>query len=197
MIKNERQLRVATTKLTALQHAREVAEDKTGWRAYTDLIDDLSADIAQYEDARDGKTQTFDLKDLDGLGEAVIKARISRGWTHKQLAELMGVTEQQVQKDEARDYEKAGLARIAEVLDVLGYELVGTVRRRGVAPANEGEDGASMSTSVSATFSSKSMAPGDSEDLRANLIRLAAPLNTVATERIATWVNRTHERAPQ
>lgn len=190
MIKNERQLRVATSKLTALQHSRETVEDKSGWRAYTDLIDDLSADIAQYEDARDGRKQTFELRDLDGLGEAIIKARISRGWTHRQLAEQVGVTEQQVQKDEARDYEKAGLARLAEILDVLDYEFVGVLRRKGSATTSESEDGASTSTSVLATRHGGDSAVQTLSDSSVNLVRLSAPSNVVMTERLARWVHQ-------
>jgi transcriptional regulator with XRE-family HTH domain len=55
----------------------------------------------------------------------LVKARIARGWTQKQLAAALGVSEQMVQKDEAGNYKRAGVARLAEVGDVLGYRLTG------------------------------------------------------------------------
>ncbi|GAA1955998.1 hypothetical protein GCM10009798_14150 [Nocardioides panacihumi] len=153
MIKNERQLRVATAKRASLELARDATGGKTEWQAYTDLIDDLSADITEYEELKEGRLRNFALRDLDALGDALIKARIARGWTHRQLAEQSGVSEQQVQKDEARGYENAGLARLAEILDLLDFEFTGTLRRKGVAITGDAEDGASFSTSVQAIFS--------------------------------------------
>lgn len=148
MIKNERQLRLAVSKVRALEISRSMVSDKAGWAAYTDLIDDVAADIAEYEDVKDGRVREFKVDGLDALGPAIVKARISQGWTQQQFAAQLEVSEQQVQKDEARDYEHAGLARLAETLDVLGFELVGTVKRRGEFVPGGAEDGRSMSTST-------------------------------------------------
>jgi ribosome-binding protein aMBF1 (putative translation factor) len=133
MIKNERQLGVATSKLSGLEEARAAAgtSDKASWRAYTDLIDDLQWEIVQYSQIRDRQINRFEITCVDDLGPALIKARIHNGWTHAALAECAGTMEQSVQRDESRDYENAGLARLAELLDVLGFELVGEVRPKG------------------------------------------------------------------
>ena len=45
------------------------------------------------------------------------------GMTQKELAEKMGVKEQQVQRDEANQYNSAGFHRIAEVADALGIQI--------------------------------------------------------------------------
>jgi ribosome-binding protein aMBF1 (putative translation factor) len=130
MIKNERQLNVASSKLSGLEEARASAgtTDKTSWRAYTDLIDDLQWEMEQYCQVRDQQMDQFPITCVDDLGPALIKARIHNGWTHSTLAKHAGVQEQSIQRDESRDYENAGLARLAELLDVLGFELVGEVR---------------------------------------------------------------------
>ena len=45
------------------------------------------------------------------------------GMTQKELAEKMGVKEQQVQRDEANQYSSAGFRRIAEVAEVLNIQI--------------------------------------------------------------------------
>ena len=54
---------------------------------------------------------------------ALIRARIAMGMTQKELADLMGVKEQQVQRDEANQYNSAGFRRIAEVADALKIQI--------------------------------------------------------------------------
>ena len=47
----------------------------------------------------------------------LIRARVAHGWTKKQLAGLLGVTEQTIQRCEATDYQGVALARIAKIAD--------------------------------------------------------------------------------
>ena len=92
---------------------------------YLEVIEEITHDIDEYEAINDGRLNLFDIASFDDLGPALVKARLARGWTHRQLAEALEVSEQMVQRDEARLYEHAGLARVAEVADVLGYDLAG------------------------------------------------------------------------
>jgi transcriptional regulator with XRE-family HTH domain len=133
MIKNERQLVIANRKLRELEAAAGQV-DPDDAIAYHDLAEDLRHEIAQYINARDGRANLFSIGSVDGLGRAAIQARIARGWSQKQLAEELGVSEQMVQKDESREYENVGLAKLAEILDVLGYELAGSVRPKHLRP---------------------------------------------------------------
>ena len=41
----------------------------------------------------------------------LVKARIARGWTQRQLAEALGMADQQIQRYEANDYRSTSLAR--------------------------------------------------------------------------------------
>lgn len=149
MIKNRKQLQVAKSKIRGLEETRDELDpsEKSAWRAYSDLIEDAFASVTEYEDIQEGRITSFEIKSLDDVGEALIKARIARGWTQSDCAKQIGVSEQQVQKDEARDFEHAGLARCAELLDVLGYELVGRVQPKGVR-RYAGDDGDSKSTEL-------------------------------------------------
>jgi transcriptional regulator with XRE-family HTH domain len=93
-----------------------------------ELAAEIGRDIEEYEALLTGMVNLFEVDSIDDLGECLIKARLARGWTQRQLAEALQVSEQMVQRDEARSYEHAGLARIAEVADVLGYSLAGTLQ---------------------------------------------------------------------
>ena len=61
---------------------------------------------------------------LSAVGEIprmLIKARIAKGLSQKELAERLGLKEQQIQRYEATEYATASLARIREVAAV--YEV--------------------------------------------------------------------------
>jgi HTH-type transcriptional regulator / antitoxin HipB len=53
----------------------------------------------------------------------LIRARIALGMTQKELAEKMGVKEQQVQRDETNQYSSAGFQRIAAVTEALNIKI--------------------------------------------------------------------------
>lgn len=127
MIRNQRQLNEAVRKR---DEARSMARDGDEFAAsvYGEFAEELTAEITEYQAIRDGYLKVFELDGIDGLADALVKARLACGWTQRQLAEALDVTEQMVQRDEAGAYERAALARIAEVADVLGYQLRGLLR---------------------------------------------------------------------
>ena len=126
MIGNARQASASRKTLADLLRAAEA--QSPGAAAYLELAAEVRAELAEYDAILDGSVSTFEVPEIDDLGEALVKARLARGWTQRRLAEALGVSEQMVQKDEARAYENAGLARLAEVADVLGYGLSGSFR---------------------------------------------------------------------
>lgn len=132
MISNERQLANAHEKLEQLRAA--IAElDGEDVLPYQDLAAELMRRVDDYVAARDGRVKVFKISNVDDLAAAVVKARIARGWTQKQLAEELDVSEQMVQKAESRQYENVGLAKLADLFDALEYELVGQLRPRFVS----------------------------------------------------------------
>ena len=86
-------------------------------------IQDLRAELAEYEQLRDGETTVFEATSLAGLAEALIKARIARGWTQRKLADALGVAEQQIQRYESTAYRSASLARLCDIADALGITV--------------------------------------------------------------------------
>ena len=70
--------------------------------------------------AKDRSNRSFEYDSLTELPEGLIKARIARGMTQKQLAESLNLQEQQIQRYEATLYKGAALERIEAVAKVLG-----------------------------------------------------------------------------
>lgn len=134
MIKNERQY--AITKAQADKFAR--ALDELSRRSAGDghpllrqaeedalrsQLADLRAELEQYEALRAGQPAVLHLTSLDELPQALIQARIARGLSQKELAERLGLKEQQIQRYEATDYASAKLSRVKQVLRALGIQL--------------------------------------------------------------------------
>ncbi len=89
--------------------------------------DDLRVELADYELLKSGSTRTFEASSLRGLADALIKARIARGWTQRRLADELGIAEQQVQRYESTGYSAASLARLADITDALGVTVTETI----------------------------------------------------------------------
>ncbi len=127
MISNDRQLAIAQRKIEELRAAASELDPEDA-EIYEELLSDLSRDADKYISVRDGQVNVFHIESIDELASAVIAARVARGWTQAELANELEVSEQMVQKDEAREYEHVGIAKLANVMDTLGYEFVGTLR---------------------------------------------------------------------
>jgi HTH-type transcriptional regulator / antitoxin HigA len=140
MIQNEREYAVTKKQLAMLAESLAEAQCKpnpvqpevtrqAGLNGIRFLMEDLEAEIAEYERLRDGQVSSLALSSvLEELPSALVRARIARGWTHRDLARALRITEQQVQKDESGGYEKASLARLRRVAAALGVHLVGEAR---------------------------------------------------------------------
>ena len=60
----------------------------------------------------------------------LIRARIARGLSHRQLAQLVGLKEQQIQRYESNDYSNVDLGRVQEIARALtGDASTGTAQR--------------------------------------------------------------------
>jgi ribosome-binding protein aMBF1 (putative translation factor) len=135
MIKNEREYKISKSWVRKFEASLEAAKarkpkdknDAERFRVRVDGIqsqlEELQEDLAAYEALKEGKTQTFVVHTLSELPEVLIKARVARGLTHKELGEKLGVSEKQVQRDEANEYATAGFHRLIGVAEVLGVKL--------------------------------------------------------------------------
>lgn len=84
---------------------------------------DLHAELDEYDRLRSGEVSSIEASSLEELSTLLIKSRIARGWTQLQLADALGVAEQQVQRYESTEYRSASLARICDVAAALGITV--------------------------------------------------------------------------
>lgn len=138
MIKNERQYRITKTQADRfsqtlerlMQGAGEGAAvhpriAKAQEDALRSQLADLRSEMCEYEALMAGEFQADDLQAVANLPIVLIKARIAQGLSQKDLAERLGLKEQQIQRYEATDYASASLKRIREVVGALGIAVEG------------------------------------------------------------------------
>jgi HTH-type transcriptional regulator / antitoxin HipB len=144
MIQNERQYRITQTKLKEFErdlaaldpqdpnlHPRQIV----GWtNSYNLTIRQLKQEIAEYEKLKSGNILTFVLGSLNDLPTTLIKARIAAGMTQKELADKIGVQEQQIQRYEASHYGSASFDRLRAISSALKIEITQAVMQLEASP---------------------------------------------------------------
>lgn len=86
-------------------------------------LEDLDDQLQSYESLRAGKLRGRIKGTIHELGDVLVRARIARKWTQRQLADRLGIHMQQVQKYEADSYASASVTRICDVLTALGADV--------------------------------------------------------------------------
>ena len=132
MITNEKQFRSTRALAESLRTSREALGGSTDVHptfveaqrsALASQIEELEEDLALYEALRSGLITTFDAEGLHDLPDILIRARIARGMSQKDLGDFLGMKEQQVQRYEAERYRSASLERLIEVADALNVKI--------------------------------------------------------------------------
>jgi HTH-type transcriptional regulator / antitoxin HipB len=144
MIQNERQYRITHTKLREFEqelaavnpqdpdlHPRQIV----GWTNSLNLtIRQLKQEITEYEQLKSGNRSTFILNSLSDLPTVLIKARIAAGMTQKDLAEKIGIQEQQIQRYEANHYSSTSFDRLRAIASALKIEITQAVMQLEAQP---------------------------------------------------------------
>ena len=132
MIKNERQYRITKAQAARFRQTLESLKQPTRasvashpriaqaqQEAVSSQLADLERELREYEALKQGDFPLETLGVISGIATNLIKARIARGLTHKELAQRVGIKEQQIQRYEATDYEAANLSRLQAVASAL------------------------------------------------------------------------------
>lgn len=140
MIANERQYRITKEWIERFEHDLaaidglashvEPAMDQLIRDGVKSQLEDLREQAREYEAIRDGRARMAELSSLAALPEALIHARIVVGLSEKQLAERLGLEEQQIRHYEATRYADATFSRFQAVAAALGV----TIRQRVLLP---------------------------------------------------------------
>jgi HTH-type transcriptional regulator / antitoxin HipB len=140
MIQNERQYKITQTKLRDLQLDRSTLDLTSDLpprlllarqNSLNILIGELEQEITEYDRLKSGQITQFPIESLADLPRVAIEARIAAGLTQKELAEKIGVHEQQIQRYEANNYHAVGFDRLQEVMSALDITIGKTVMQLG------------------------------------------------------------------
>lgn len=135
MIKNERQYLTTKAQAEKIEQALSRAVKgrskvpmhpllrKAEQDALRSQLGDLKRELREYETLRSGGRKALARTSLDELPRTLIQARIAAGLSQMDLAERLGLKEQQIQRYEATDYSSASLSRVQQVARALGLRL--------------------------------------------------------------------------
>jgi ribosome-binding protein aMBF1 (putative translation factor) len=136
VIKNERQYEITRTQALKFdealgslrQHLDEGDDNTRALRRIQEagmmsMLATLNEELTEYEALRAGTIRSLHLESLDDVPQALIKARIAAGLTQEELADRLGLTPEQVERDEATGYAATSFARIVETASALGLKL--------------------------------------------------------------------------
>lgn len=83
---------------------------------------DLEADLREYDALKAGQFDFARLNYIAEIPQLLIKARIARGWSQRELARRVGIREQQIQRYEAANYATTSLMRVKEIAAALRWD---------------------------------------------------------------------------
>jgi Zn-dependent peptidase ImmA (M78 family)/transcriptional regulator with XRE-family HTH domain len=134
MIKNEQQYKL--TRAQANKFAAAAAEFATTQdtdfsplrrKLYEGAMksqhEDLCQQLEEYEALKQGHVRALKVESFEDLPIALIKARIASGMTQRDLADILQMKEQQVQRYEDTEYAGASFTRLKEVIQALGLNV--------------------------------------------------------------------------
>jgi transcriptional regulator with XRE-family HTH domain len=196
VITNERQYRITRAQLkrfeeaTEAQGARDPSPDvdprihAAMGDALCSEAEELRRQLHEYEQLRSGEVKARNLSSLTDLPRALIEARIAGHITQKELADRLGLAEQQIQRWEATNYAGVAVERMQNVADALGARITEKVSfgpppsptRRGRDTAEAGRHTTPSLATVSAPSTDAPSCPrvgGLGPDLAASRARRA------------------------
>lgn len=133
MITNERQYRITRNMAKRFERALEGFDADSPKRAdmhprlvqaereaITSQLASLREELEEYSQLKSAGVSAIVVSSLDKLPEGLIKARIARGLSQRQLAQRLDLKAQQIQRYEAERYASASYQRLCEVAHALG-----------------------------------------------------------------------------
>jgi DNA-binding XRE family transcriptional regulator len=91
--------------------------------ALNNQLEELQEEIAEYEALKTGDIKGVTINSFEEWPEVLIKARIARGWSQEQFANILEVHPQQIQRDESTRYAGSSLRKIIAVQKALGITV--------------------------------------------------------------------------
>ena len=132
MIKNEFQYKLTKTSAKNFERRLTWFRETLGAQDHLDpilakaeedglqsMIDELKEELQEYESTKQGDVDMTALTAVHMVPSTLIRARIATGLSQRQLAQLVGLKEQQIQRYESNDYSNVELRRVQEIARAL------------------------------------------------------------------------------
>ncbi|MEY4531796.1 MAG: hypothetical protein RLZZ156_2517 [Deinococcota bacterium] len=87
-------------------------------------LEDLTDEMLAFEALKTSQQSLLNIIELEQLPLRLIQTRVAVGLSQKSLASALGVTPQQVQKDEASSYQNVSYAKLLQVARVLNAHRI-------------------------------------------------------------------------
>ena len=132
MIKNEKQYKITKSKLKDFERSLKVYREgkysdpvihKGMKDSLKSQMDDLKKEIREYEKLKNKKVPRIKITSFEQLPEALIRSRISHGYTQKQFAVKLKMPEQQIQRYEAENYRAVSFETLMKIAKTLKIDL--------------------------------------------------------------------------
>jgi HTH-type transcriptional regulator/antitoxin HigA len=134
MIKSDAQRERTVAQIEGFRQALAKAEqEKPGKRSaairgsYQSMIRQLEAELREYDQLKNGELALPHMERLDEIAPFVAKIRIAKGVSQTELARRLGVSKQVISRYEETDYQTVAIARLQEILDVIGIKTAVTL----------------------------------------------------------------------
>lgn len=135
MIKSDAQRERTTAQIEGFRRAlAKTAQERPSKRSavirgnYESMIRQLEGELLEYNQLKSGKLHLPRLDQLDQIAPLIVKMRIAKGISQAELAQRLGVTKQVISRYEESEYQTAAVARLQEILDVIGVKALVTLQ---------------------------------------------------------------------
>lgn len=137
MIKNEKQLTQSEKQIQMLQDLAKKYKNaislsaKAQYGALECQIKDLEEEIQEYNSTVNLGINGLEFN-ISNIEKLIISLRVASGLTQKELANLVGIAEQQIQRYEEQNYHKASFERVIQIIRVMVNNLKLTFEKQDV-----------------------------------------------------------------
>ena len=136
MITNEREYRITKNSAEKFRSALDKFDDIAALESGLDPMivkaqreslesqyKELKGLLRQYENMKSGSIRDLSGSAIEDIGTKLVMARIVAGLSQRQLAEKLGLKQQQIQRYEADKFQSASLRRLEQIADALGVNV--------------------------------------------------------------------------
>lgn len=86
------------------------------------MLEELEWDIGFYTRLKRGDLDAIPNYPPEDRGKVLVCLRLAKGWSQRELANALGVSEAVVSRDERNEYQGVSLEKYGKVLSTLGYQ---------------------------------------------------------------------------